>query len=100
MKIEFTVSGGFAGLVKGCRIDTALLAAAEREKLEALVHASGLKESLERFSEDARDQKQYDLTIDHDGGCVRLTCDDGCVPNPAQPLVAYLKGRCVALPRP
>jgi hypothetical protein len=37
MRITFTQSGGFAGLVKGCRIDTLVLAADERVKVETPV---------------------------------------------------------------
>jgi hypothetical protein len=38
MLITFTQSGGFAGLMKGCRIDTAQL---ERAVVEKLVETAG-----------------------------------------------------------
>ena len=42
-------SGGFAGMLKGCTIDTTDLAPDERQELESLVAASGFSESFEWF---------------------------------------------------
>ena len=93
MRITFTQSGGFAGTVRGCRIDALALPAAERRVLEDLLAASGLDGSLERFDEAGRDRKQYELRIDRDGGTVRVRCDDGCLPEAARPLVQFLAAR-------
>jgi hypothetical protein len=93
MQITFTQSGGFAGAVRGCRIDAAGLPAAERRILEELVAASGLDGSLERFAAAARDRQQYDIRIERDGGTVRVCCDDPCLPEAARPLVRYLAAR-------
>jgi len=94
MRITFTQSGGFAGLVKGCRIDTPALAADERAQVEALVAAAGLTESWQRFSE-GRDRWQYDIAIDRDASHVHVVCDDSLLPPVARPLVAYLQDRAV-----
>ncbi len=93
MRITFLQSGGFAGAIRGVRLDLATLPAAEREELERLVAACGLAGSCERSTEGGRDRRQYDLAIDRDGRIDRLSCDDGCVPDAARPLVAFLAAR-------
>ncbi|MFM7034039.1 MAG: protealysin inhibitor emfourin [Planctomycetia bacterium] len=90
MLITFTQSGGFAGTIRGCRIDTDDLEDDERQILEELVKEAGWTESWHRFSE-GRDRWQYDISIDRDAAVVHVSCDDSCVPAPARPLVAYLK---------
>jgi len=93
MLISFTQSGGFAGLLKHCRVDTAALEPHERTRVEALVVAAGWEVSWEKFSE-GRDRFQYEIAIERET-TVRVTCDDSCVPPEARPLVAYLKDRAV-----
>ncbi len=98
MRITFMLSGGFAGAVRGCRIDTAGLAAADRVAIEGLVVASGFVASFERFAAAARDRKQYDLAIDRAEMFVRVSCDDVSLPDPARPLVAELVKRSTPQP--
>lgn len=100
MRIACTISGGFAGLVKECRIETASLDPPERARVESLVEESGLVESFERFSESARDEKQFDVTIDRDHLIVHVVCDESCVPKPAKPLMAYLASHASPARRP
>ena len=45
LRVSYTESGGFAGLVRSCRLETAALAAEERALLEQLVAAAGLTAS-------------------------------------------------------
>ncbi|MFM8379332.1 MAG: protealysin inhibitor emfourin [Planctomycetia bacterium] len=90
MLISFTQSGGFAGLVRSCRVDTAALEPAERTRVEGFVAAAGWTESWERFS-GGRDRFQYEIAIEADAAPVHVVCDDACVPPEARPLVAYLK---------
>ena len=89
MLISFTQSGGFAGLLKRCRIDTAALDPDERTRVESLVVAAGWTASWEKFSE-GRDRFQYEIAIERET-TVHVVCDDSCVPPEARPLVAYLK---------
>ncbi|MFM7412336.1 MAG: protealysin inhibitor emfourin [Planctomycetota bacterium] len=98
MWITFMLSGGFAGQVRGCRIDTLAVAAAERAALEALVLASGLVASFERFAAAGRDLRQYDLAIERAEAFVRVSCDDASLPDPARPLVAELVKRSTPQP--
>jgi len=89
MRITFTQSGGFAGLMKHCRVDTAALEPEERARVESLVVAAGWDASWEKFSE-GRDRFQYEIAIQRET-TVHVTCDDSCVPQEARPLVTYLK---------
>lgn len=98
MRITFMQSGGFVGTVKGCVIDAADLAPAERQELESLVAASGLAESSERLSGAGRDLRQYDLVIEQGAEVQRLCCDERSVPEASRPLVAFLSAR--ARPQP
>jgi hypothetical protein len=93
MRITFTQSGGFAGAVRGCRIDTAALAPEERLHLETLVDASDLKESIDRHAEAGRDLRQYAIHIERDGATVRACCDDRSVPPALRPLLNALAAR-------
>jgi hypothetical protein len=90
MLITFTQSGGFAGVIRGCRIDSTDLEDDDRESLERLVDAAGWTESWQAFSP-GRDRWQYEIQIDRDAHAVHVVCDDACVPVAARPLVAYLK---------
>lgn len=91
MRISFTQSGGFAGLVSGCRIDTAVLAATERETLEQLVAAAGLEASCECLSDACRDGRTYEITIERQALEVRAVFDDASLPEAVRPLVGYLR---------
>ncbi|MFM8704783.1 MAG: protealysin inhibitor emfourin, partial [Planctomycetia bacterium] len=79
MLITFTQSGGFAGTIRGCRIDTDDLEDDERQILEELVKEAGWTESWHRFSE-GRDRWQYDISIDRDAAVVHVSCDDSVQP--------------------
>jgi hypothetical protein len=100
MQITFTQSGGFAGLVKTARLDAAALAGEEFRRLEALVEASGLTESWERFSDAARDLKQYEIVIDRDAATIRVCCDERCLTAAMRPLVGFLAERAKPGPPP
>jgi hypothetical protein len=100
MRITFTQSGGFAGLVRHVRLDTAALDAAERREVEQLVAASTLTASWERFAAAARDLKQYEIVIECDGDAIRVCCDDRCLPESARPLVRFLADRSRPGPPP
>ena len=98
MKITFLQSGGFAGMLKGCTIDTIDLAADQRQELESLVAASGFSESCEQFSSAGRDLRQYEIVIEQHATVQRIVCDDRSVPDAARPLLAFLVAR--ARPQP
>jgi emfourin len=91
MKVRFSQSGGFAGLMKGCEIDTAALPPESARELEQLVQASAIPQSGEFLSESSRDLHQYEITIDDGASKRSVTFDDQSVPPSAKPLVGYLK---------
>lgn len=93
LKVSFEQSGGFAGLVKGCVLDAGELPADESAELRRLVASSGLDVSSEDLSRGARDRRQIAITIDRGGERVAIVCDDGCTPEGARPLVAFLAAR-------
>src|SRR5947208_1908737 len=93
MRIEFTQSGGFAGLVKGCSVDTDSLPAADADQLHAAVRTSGISGSIQSLSQGSRDRIQYQITIDDKGTRSKAEYDDGTLPEQARPLLALLRGR-------
>jgi hypothetical protein len=93
MQITFLQSGGFAGTLRGVRLDVESLAASERAELERLVADCGLERSCACFGGPGRDRRQYDLAIAREAQVVRLSCDEASVPEAARPLVAFLASR-------
>lgn len=106
MLITFSQSGGFAGLLRSCQIDTAALAAADRDRLETLVNQSGLlrlglpggqtnsrSEPVAQHSGAGRDRRCYEVAIERDGVRVEYACDDSALPAAAAPLVHWLRER-------
>ena len=92
MRVSFTQSGGFAGLVSSCRIDTTVLEVSERETVERLVLAAGITESCECVSQTARDTRTYEIVIERETQ-IRVVFDELSLPDAARPLITYLKGR-------
>jgi hypothetical protein len=88
MVIEFTRSGGFAGLTKGARIDTETLPAAERQRLETMANA--LPASTGAAPSTGADRYQYTISIMDRGRGRTLRFSDGNIPDEAEPLVDYL----------
>ena len=91
MKVRFEQSGGYAGLLKGCEIDTATLPPEKAKELEQLVNASGISASGEFLSISSRDLYQYEITIEDGGSKTSVIFDDESVPQSAKPLIGYLK---------
>ncbi len=91
MKVRFTQSGGFAGLVKGCEIDTATLSPENAKELEQLVKAAGISSSGELLSRSGRDLQQYEIIIEDGTKKASVLFDDQSVPQSVKPLIGYLK---------
>ena len=97
MRLRFDQSGGYAGLIKGCEIDTSTLPGEIGKEVEQLVEASALS-SGEFLSTSSRDLNQYELTIEDGNSTTSVVFDDESVPPAAKPLIGYLK-KC-AKPKP
>ncbi|KAA8716014.1 protealysin inhibitor emfourin [Pseudomonas cannabina] len=93
MKVCLVQSGGFAGAVKRCDIDTETLDQPEAEQLRRLVTDSGLDRSSSAFNDAARDLNQYEITIEDKSKAICLTLDEHNVPASARQLLGYLKQR-------
>lgn len=98
MKVSFRQSGGFAGLAKGCDLDTQEMPAHEAAALESLVEQSRLPDSMNEHAPQARDIVHYLITIDTSGHTRRVAVDDRAVPDSARPLLRFLQ-QC-AKPQP
>jgi len=90
MKVRFVQSGGFAGLVKGCELDTASLPAESARQLEQLVRQSGIRGSGVFLSDSGRDLQQYEITFEG-GPSASVVYDDSSLPLSAKPLIGLLK---------
>lgn len=91
MKVQFDQSGGYAGLIKGCEIDTSVLAAGEANEIEQLVKASAISASGKFLSDSSRDLHQYEVTIEDGASKTSVIFDDESIPQSAKPLIGYLK---------
>ena len=91
MIVRFMQSGGFAGLLKGCEIDTTTLPLEKAKELEKLVKASGISASGAVLSNTSRDLFEYEITIKDGGSEISATFDDESLPPSAKPLIGYLK---------
>ncbi|MCJ8280639.1 MAG: hypothetical protein MJK14_12255, partial [Rivularia sp. ALOHA_DT_140] len=79
MKIKFSQTGGFAGLTRGCELDTQSLPTDEAAKLQSLVEESGILQSQSSNSNtsNARDAFNYNITIEtNDGDEQTISYDD------------------------
>jgi hypothetical protein len=92
MKLRFVQSGGYAGLLRECEIDTQRLTAPEARRVADLVRASGIPETGEyvHVKPEARDLRTYSVTIEGDGYRVQAVYDELSIPADARPLLAYL----------
>ena len=91
MIVRFTQSGGYAGLLKGCEIDTKTLPPEKAKEVEKLVKASGISAAGTFLSNSSRDLFEYEITIKDGGSEISATYDDESLPSPAKPLIGYLK---------
>lgn len=94
MRVIFRQSGGFAGLIEGCELDTARLPSKEAARLRALVKRSrphlARPVTTGRRSE-ARDLCCYEITIHADDAVHHRSFDEMSLPKGASALVAYLR---------
>jgi hypothetical protein len=93
MKVCFLQSGGVVGAIKSCEVNTSSLERAEAEQLRQLVRDSGLSQSCSLVSEQARDLKQYEITIEDETNPVCVVFDDQSVPASARTLLSFLMQR-------
>jgi hypothetical protein len=99
MKLSLRESGGVTGLLRECRVDTATLPAAERDRLQELVAASGVTADADLRSGQGADVPAFDLTIESDEQPVRVQVDYASMTKELYPLIEYLSERAVVQKR-
>jgi hypothetical protein len=93
MRVCYSQSGGFTGALQSCEVNTADLPKPEAEHLKQLVRDSGFKQSTSAVSDQARDLRQFEITIDDDSNAICIIFDDKNVPDQGRQLLEYLRKR-------
>lgn len=93
MKITFRESGGYAGLIRGCELDTDSFPPDEAVELQSLVEQSGILQAKGGRTPNARDLLNYEITVQTSEGVHRVSFDDMTLPESAVPLLEYLQSR-------
>jgi hypothetical protein len=93
MKVIFQQSGGFAGLIRGCELNTDDLPAAEAKELQSLVKQSRLKNVKGGPTPGARDLMVYEIIVETGDEVQRVSFDELSVPERVEPLIDFLQGR-------
>jgi hypothetical protein len=97
MRLSFRQSGGFAGLILGCDLDTEKLPPAEAAELLRLVEQAALDKIGAKTSAKGRDLMNYEIVVVDKGRTKKATFDDMTIPPNVQPLVDFLSRRASAV---
>jgi hypothetical protein len=98
MKVRYRQTGGFAGVVLGCELDTEKLPPREAEELERLVKQAELEKAGVKKSSRGRDLTNYEINVDHNRRTTKASFDDMTAPAHVQALLDFLKSRATARP--
>jgi hypothetical protein len=94
MKVQFLQSGGFAGLIRHCALDTKTMDADEAATLQRLVQEANLsapRATRHAVSRSARDLEEYQISVDDGGEGLTVVHDQSTLPAEAKALIGYLK---------
>ena len=93
--VEFTQSGGFAGVHKGSKVDSSTLDTATRTAFEDLVKQSGIMQadSKKVLNIHAADVFYYHLVATQNGVKREITFDDTTLPENYRGLVKFMHNR-------
>jgi hypothetical protein len=92
MKIDFTRSGGFAGMRLATQIDTDTLPSTEADRLLRLIEEArffGLPTTLQS-NLPGGDRFQYRIKVEEGGKRKEVFADEAAVPETLRPLIDYL----------
>lgn len=92
MKIDFTRSGGFAGMRLAVRIDTDTLPSTEADRLRLLIEEGrffNLPASL-KSNLPGGDRFQFRIKVEEGGKRKEVFADEAVVPETLRPLIDYL----------
>lgn len=98
MKIRYREAGGFAGVSRGCDIDTGTLPEDEARHVAALVEGAALKGGQHEGPPEARDLQGYEIVVEGDEGHIVIRFDDATIPKAIDTLLAWLQDRARPLP--
>jgi hypothetical protein len=98
MKVRFRQTGGFAGLVLGCDLDTSTLPRPEAQELTRLIKQANLEKAQPKRSDKARDLQNYEIAVESDDVTAKATLDDMNVDSAMQPLLDFLRDRARPMP--
>jgi len=92
--VKFLQSGGYAGLIRGCEIDTESLTPKEADVLQSLIKKSNIKGNR-KFSArgGARDLNNYVITVESKDELHTISFDDMTVPAEIKDLLSFLAKR-------
>jgi hypothetical protein len=93
MKIQFRQSGGFAGLRRGCELDSAELSDSDSLQLNQLVENAAIDKSVNHRCAAARDVELYDLRIIQGDRQVVLQLDEASLTPELTPLIEFLQSK-------
>lgn len=96
MKVRYRQSGGYAGLVMGCELDTDKLPASEAPELARLVRQAALDKVGVKKSSRGRDLTNHEIIVENNGRTTKASFDDMTIPADVQPLLDFLKSRATA----
>ncbi len=94
MRIQFTRTGGFAGIRLGGTIDTSTLNPGEAQSLQQELdnaHFFELPTQLSGGSSAERDRFQYEITVEDGGTKHTVVASESAIPGNLQPLVQHLE---------
>lgn len=98
MQIKFRQSGGYAGLIRGCDINSDSLSVGEAAELQSLVEQSGILNLKSKQTAKAADLIGYEITLETRDGIHQVSVDDLSLPERAIPLLDYLQKRARPIP--
>ncbi len=91
MRLKFVQSGGYAGLIKGCEIDTSTLKGSTVSSLHFLINIIRTNKKMNDIRSDIVDQFNYELEIVEGKKIFQITCNEESLPKELEPLITYLK---------
>jgi hypothetical protein len=98
MKLTFRQSGGFAGLTRGCELDTADLPATQAAKVQKLVEVSGVRAQRHPSPSGLPDVTTFRIRIEDESGNHEVVLEDATLSPKASALVEFFQKR--SKPRP
>jgi hypothetical protein len=92
MHIEFTRSGGFAGMRLGTSVDTDQLPAEQASTLDRLISEAGFFDLPEKITptKPAPDRFEYNVTVDSGEKTHSIVVNEKGAPDSLRPLLNYL----------